>query len=132
MINNESLREDILSGDFDSIMDEVYDILGSADVMELCLTFPGKGNCEKEKEVYESVINILQGTVAIPIMFKTEHPEILEFVLRNYNGKAFVNMTFGLANRLEESIEIIKKYGALIDFKGIEDAKLINQIKEIM
>ncbi len=132
MINNESLREDILSGDFDSIMDEVYDILGSADVMELCFTFPGKGNCEKEKEVYESVINILQGTVAIPIMFKTEHPEILEFVLRNYNGKAFVNMTFGLANRLEESIEIIKKYGALIDFKGIEDAKLINQIKEIM
>ena len=130
LIKNEELRVRVLDGDLDAVIDEAFEILGEADMLELCLTLPEEANGKKEKEIMSYIISEMQGMIGIPIIFKTEFTEVLEYALRRYNGKAMVNLTFGLANGIENTISIIKKYGAEVDFSDIEDKKLIEMVKE--
>lgn len=130
LVNNDNLRKSVLEGDLDSVIDEAFEITGEADILELCLTLPEESNEKKEKEIMSYVISEIQGMVGLPIIFKTEYTGVLEYALRIYNGKAMVNLTFGLANEIEKTISIIKKYGAEVNFSDIEDKKLIEMVKE--
>lgn len=100
--------------DFEDIMDEAYDIIGSSDIMELDLQIPGDESGEEELNLLKEVLSEVQGVIGMPIMFNTNHPEVLEFALRNHNGKALIRMTDGLKNHTEKTMEIIEKYGGEI------------------
>ena len=130
LINNDILRSSVLEGDLDAIIDEAFEVMGESDILELCLTLPDEANEKKEIEIMTYILGEMQGMVGLPIIFKTEFTEVLEYALRNYNGKAMVNLTFGLANEMEKTLSIIEKYGAIVDFSDIEDKKLIDLVKK--
>lgn len=100
--------------DKEDIIDEAYDIIGSSDIMEMNLQIPGDVTGEKELKLMQEVLGEIQGIIGMPIMFNTNHPKVLEFALRNYNGKALIRMTTGLKSYMKETEEIIKKYGGEI------------------
>jgi len=113
IIDENTVIESIENTDLDSILDDAYDVIESADVLELCLTFADQRDYNKELELMEEVLKEFQGVVSIPILFKTEYSEVLEYALRNYNGKAMYSLTEGLSNEIQKTNEIINMYGAL-------------------
>lgn len=89
-----------------------------------------------EKELMAKTVQLLAGTVRVPLCIDSSDPKVVEAALRIYPGRAIVNSVSLEEVKIRELLPIAAKYGAMIIVlpvsdegipKTLEDRKLIIQ-----
>ncbi len=81
-----------------------------ADVLDINVGVPGKNEIESMAKVIESVSQ----EVSLPLQIDSSNPEVIEYALRYYNGKALVNSVNGKHESMATILPLIQKYGGMI------------------
>lgn len=106
--NNQKIRDDILNGETDEIMELVLDAQADeADIIYLSACAP---DIDEKKALYE-LTNIITQMVHIPLCFVSSSPEAVEAALRVYPGRAMVKCIHEVKKDMSV---VIDKYGAVI------------------
>lgn len=111
--SDEDLLDDVREGDADSIVDEVMDLRGDADVFELDLSAAGI-SAEDERELLVEVVSELEETSPVPLCIRVDDPETLEAVVRPIAGKPLVGPTQGGIAAFEALLPVAKRYGCAV------------------
>ena len=67
-----------------------------------------------EPAMMASVVQKLQGVLALPLQIDTTDPEALERGMRLYNGKPMVNSVNGKKESIENVFPLVRKYGGVV------------------
>lgn len=67
-----------------------------------------------EKEMLLKAMETVQETVNVPLQLDSSTPEVLEYALRYYNGKAMINSVNGKEEIMHKVFPIVKKYGGVV------------------
>ncbi|TDP94688.1 5-methyltetrahydrofolate--homocysteine methyltransferase [Halanaerobium saccharolyticum] len=118
-----AFKQALRNEDLDHILKvAVEEVDAGADILDVNLGLPDID----EKAMMVKVIKELQGILDIPLQIDSSDPEVIEEVLRYYNGTAIVNSVNGEKEVLENTLPAVKKYGAAVigltmDDNGIPD-----------
>lgn len=79
-----------------------------------------------EKEMMLRAVETVSNLVDLPLQIDSSDPEVIEAVLRQYNGKPIINSVNGEQGSMERILPIARKYGACVlgltmDEKGIPE-----------
>lgn len=79
-----------------------------------------------EKEMMLKAVDAVSNLVDLPLQIDSSDPEVIEAVLRQYNGKPIINSVNGEKGSMERILPIARKYGACVlgltmDEKGIPE-----------
>ncbi|MEG0379759.1 MAG: dihydropteroate synthase, partial [Eubacterium sp.] len=79
-----------------------------------------------EKEMMLKAVSAISALVDLPLQIDSSDPEVIEAVLKNYNGKPIINSVNGEAASMEKILPLAKHYGACVlgltmDEEGIPD-----------
>lgn len=79
-----------------------------------------------EKEMMLKAVEAVSNLVDLPLQIDSSDPEVIEAVLRQYNGKPIINSVNGEQSSMERILPIARKYGACVlgltmDEKGIPE-----------
>ncbi|WP_195269305.1 homocysteine S-methyltransferase family protein [Eubacterium sp. 1001713B170207_170306_E7] len=79
-----------------------------------------------EKEMMLKAVEAVSNLVDLPLQIDSSDPEVIEAVLRQYNGKPIINSVNGEQGSMERILPIARKYGACVlgltmDEKGIPE-----------
>ena len=113
-----SLKQAMLSGDFDYIMSlAVEQVSCGANVLDVNAGVPGLDEAEFLKELICSI----QSTVSVPLMIDTTNPEALEKALMVYRGIPIINSVNASEKSLKAVLPLASKYGAYLVALPFED-----------
>lgn len=104
-LENEELREELLDGDTDMLLDLLDEEM---DEEADALVISGSQSGAEEKECLLNILEELGRSTTLPLIFKIEDTENLEAVLRNYGGIA------GVKDANQEAEKLAKRYGAVL------------------
>jgi 5-methyltetrahydrofolate--homocysteine methyltransferase len=116
-----TLAEALRSGSLDVIAKEaVAQVEAGADVLDVNVACPGVD----EIAVLPRVLEKVMASVDVPLCIDFNHPGALREALKLYQGKPIVNSVTGEENSLNETLPLVKEYGAAVigltlDEKGI-------------
>ena len=106
--SNKKIRDDILNGETDEIMDLVLEAQADgADIICLSACAP---DIDEKKALYE-LTNIITQTVHIPLCFISSSPDAVEAALRIYPGRAMIKCVPEIR---EDVLALVNKYGAVL------------------
>lgn len=79
-----------------------------------------------EKEMMLKAVDAVSNLVDLPLQIDSSDPEVIEAVLRQYNGKPIINSVNGEKGSMDRILPIARKYGACVlgltmDEKGIPE-----------
>lgn len=83
-----------------------------------------------EKEMMIKSVGLLSRVSSVPLCIDTTDPEIVEAALRIYPGRAIVNSVSGEKERIEKTLPIAAKYGAMIILLPLDDKGIPETIEE--
>lgn len=83
-----------------------------------------------EKEMMLKAINILSPISDLPLCIDTTKPEIVEAALRLYPGRAIVNSISAEKDRIEKTLPIAAKYGAMFILLPLTDDGIPKTVEE--
>ncbi len=75
-----------------------------------------------EKEMMLKAIRLLSKTSDLPLCIDSTRPEVIEAALRLYPGRAIVNSISGETERIEKTLPIAAKYGAMFILLPLTDS----------
>lgn len=75
-----------------------------------------------EKEMMLKALSLLAVTTNLPLCIDTTRPDVVEAALRLYPGRALVNSISGEKERIEKTLPLVKKYGAMFILLPLTDA----------
>lgn len=108
---SEEIRQALLSGDTDSLIDEAIDMIDNgAQMLEVTAEVPGL----PEAETLINSICALQSAVRAPLQIRSSNPDAMEAALRVYNGCPLIKPACENGENREHMAALAKKYGAHI------------------
>ncbi|MGI6031177.1 MAG: homocysteine S-methyltransferase family protein [Eubacteriales bacterium] len=106
-----ALREALLEGDMDYLLDEAMDQADSgAHILDVNVGVPGA----EEPALMKQAVQEIQAVCQIPLQLDSTDPAALEAGLRVYNGKPLLNSVNGEKSVLERVLPLARKYGAAV------------------
>jgi len=75
-----------------------------------------------EKEMMVKSVGVLSKSSELPLCIDSTRPEVVEAALRVYPGRALVNSISGEKDRIEKTLPIAAKYGAMIIVLPLDDS----------
>jgi 5-methyltetrahydrofolate--homocysteine methyltransferase len=74
-----------------------------------------------EQEMMVKSVSLLSKVSPLPLCIDSTRPEVIEKALRIYPGRALVNSISGEKSRIEETLPIAAKYGAMLIILPLDD-----------
>lgn len=108
--SDKELADGLEHGDMDIVIEKALDIAsGGYDAVYINID-----SVNVDGHMLSNVVNIAQGYIKAPLIFKTARPESLEKAVRIYKGKAGVSVEGYNLEVTDKLIEIAKRYGCTI------------------
>ncbi|MDO4288511.1 MAG: homocysteine S-methyltransferase family protein [Eubacterium sp.] len=108
---NEALKQALRAGDIALVKQlAIAQKNQGAHILDINLGLPDID----EKAMMCRAVEAVSQAVDIPLQIDSSDPEVLEAVLRTYNGKPIINSVNGEASAMERIFPIAKKYGACL------------------
>lgn len=105
------LREALKNNNIDYIISEaIIQKETGSDILDINLGLLGLN----EKEMMKKVVMELQGIIDLPLQIDSTKVDVIEEVVRMYNGKSIINSVNGKMESMEKIFPIAKKYGACV------------------
>lgn len=120
---NAALKEELRRGELSLVKKlAVEQKKEGAHVLDINLGLPDID----EKEMMLRAVEAVSNLVDLPIQIDSSDPEVIEAVLRQYNGKPIINSVNGEQGSMERILPIARKYGACVlgltmDERGIPE-----------
>ena len=77
-----------------------------------------------------NAVGVLSQLTPLPLCIDTTRPEVVEAALRRYPGRALVNSVSGERERIEKTLPVAAKYGAMFIVLPLTDAGIPPTVKE--
>ncbi|MEG0309815.1 MAG: homocysteine S-methyltransferase family protein [Eubacterium sp.] len=108
---NDALKEELHKGKLDLIKKLAIDQKKEgAHILDINLGLPDID----EKAMMIKAVSAISNLVDLPLQIDSSDPEVIEGVLREYNGKPIINSVNGERRSMEKILPIAKKYGACV------------------
>jgi len=105
------LREALKNNNIEYIVSEaITQKKTGSDILDINLGLLGID----EKEMMKKVVMELQGIIDLPLQIDSTKIDVIEEVVRMYNGKPIINSVNGKVESMEKIFPIAKKYGACV------------------
>lgn len=109
---NEELQDELREGEWESVLDFV----GEQEENDACLLGVNLVMSGiDEKEIMIQAIEEIGMATNMPLLISSGHAEVLDAALRNYHGRALVNLVALGNDDTESMLPVVEKYGALLD-----------------
>lgn len=113
------LQEELREGKFGMVRQYAAEQLsGGADILDVNMGLSGID----EKAMMLDVVSLLAQGTALPLCIDSTDSEVIEAALRLYPGRALVNSISAEKDRLEKTLPIAAKYGAMFILLPLDDA----------
>lgn len=122
-----ALQAELRQGRTSMVQDFAFDQeLKGASILDVNMGLSGID----EKEMMVKSVGLLSRVSSVPLCIDTTDPEIVEAALRIYPGRAIVNSVSGENERIEKTLPIAAKYGAMIILLPLDDKGIPETIEE--
>ncbi|MCG0274630.1 MAG: methyltetrahydrofolate cobalamin methyltransferase [Thermosediminibacteraceae bacterium] len=85
---------------------------------------------EKEPEVMEWLVGIIQEAVDVPLCIDTPNVAAMEVGLSCHKGRAMINSISGETKRWEEMLPLVKKYKPMVVALCMDDSGMPNSVED--
>lgn len=106
-----NVKDALYSGDYDYLVGEA--LKQEEQGADLIDVNAGLSNID-EASAMGQLFDRLQQTVSLPLVVDSSKYEVIEKILREYQGKAIVNSVNGAKDSLNSILPLVKKYGAAV------------------
>lgn len=104
-------KQALEENDLDYILGEgISQVEAGADILDVNVGH----NAIDEVSVMGNVVEMLQGTIGLPLQIDSTSPVVLENALKRYCGKAIINSVNGEEKSLNTVLPLAKRYGAMV------------------
>ncbi|HEX2922994.1 MAG TPA: dihydropteroate synthase, partial [Chloroflexota bacterium] len=113
------LGEALLAGDVEMVRKEALaQVEAGAQVLDVNVGFPGVDEPRMVKEAVKAVME----TVDVPICLDSANPVVMEAALQVYKGKILLSSVTGEAQKMEQILPLVKRYGTAVVALCMDDA----------
>ncbi len=121
------LGEALLLGDVEMIRREARSqVEAGAQVLDVNVGFPGVDEPRMIKEAVKAVME----TVDVPICLDSANPEVMEAALSVYKGKILLSSVTGEAQKMDEILPLVKRYGTAVVALAMDDTGIPSDPRE--
>ncbi len=114
-----ALQEELRQGKTSLVQDFALDQqMGGAEILDVNMGLSGID----EREMMVKSVNLLSRSSELPLCIDSTRPEVVEAALRVYPGRAMVNSISGERERIEKTLPIAAKYGAMFILLPLDDS----------
>jgi 5-methyltetrahydrofolate--homocysteine methyltransferase len=121
------LGEALLAGDVEMVRREALSqVEAGAQILDVNVGFPGVDEPRMVKEAVKAVME----TVNVPICLDSANPEVMEAALQVYKGKILLSSVTGEADRMDQILPLVKRYGTAVVALCMDDTGIPSDPQE--
>ena len=111
------------AGDLELVCQEALaQVKAGADILDINVGSSGVD----EVSLLPQAVQAVMDTVDVPLCLDSTNPQALEAALKTYRGKPIVNSVSGVERSLEETLPLVKEYGAAVIGLTMDDEGIPN------